>query len=101
MACEAGHFDVVRTLIIDAGACPSFPNWVSAYVLGDNNVSVAATKILQRLYMSYVQDGNTPLHFACLKGHLHIVQFLILSDASLNTPDYVSSLHFSIIESSN
>ena len=42
-------------------------------------------------YVSYfVQDGNTPLHIACRKGHNETAVALLDKGADIHVKDYVS-----------
>ena len=40
--------------------------------------------------MLLLQDGYTPLHYACWRGHLEIVEFLINNEADISATDNVS-----------
>ncbi len=39
------------------------------------------------------EEGNTPLHFACLNGHVDIVKMLMLHGASPSELNWYASLY--------
>ena len=44
------------------------------------------------IVIDVMQNGNTPLHLACISGHRSVVEILLAGGADVNTKDKVSTL---------
>ena len=75
LACEAGHKDVAKLLILK-GAKVNYQDNVRLHL-----------KCQILLYYSFLnQTGFTPLHWASQNGHLDVVGLLIERDAQIDLP---------------
>ena len=53
-------------------------------------ISIVITDLLTSQGFRYPQNGLTPLHAACLNGHIGVAKLLIDSQAKLEMTDIVS-----------
>ena len=80
IAAASGHLSIVEYLLTNTANLDLKPGRVNAFHLAADNGHVDIMKHLlafNPLLLSMVDhDGNTPLHHACVHGHLHVVTFL-------------------------
>ncbi|MBU8932900.1 MAG: ankyrin repeat domain-containing protein [candidate division Zixibacteria bacterium] len=95
------HVDVARTLL-EKGANPDIINTNGMTAL-HNSVKEGSVEMCQVLLtnganasLPNLKTGGTPLHYACTKGYLNIVELLVSSGADLTVKDNkgLTPLHY-------
>ena len=81
MACANGHLPVVSALI-EAGAVSfaAVSKWLSVFLLTPEDAYTR--EVVEQDIDIANEEGNTPLHWACLNGQIEVVKVLMMHGAS-------------------
>merc|ERR1712154_25301 len=90
---QLGHFHVVKIFLQFDESLASYPNYA-----GDMLLHIAVSKSSKRMTKFLIQkaghtinskniQGQTPLHYAAIKGSLHLVRLLVKNGAQINSKD--------------
>ncbi|KAF2893160.1 hypothetical protein ILUMI_13011 [Ignelater luminosus] len=88
------EFEIINLLLLN-GADVNTRKLATSIPIYDNNFDLALRRNITLLNDTN-DGGNTPLHYAILKGKLQIIDLLLSKGASVNTRNYKSetSLHY-------
>ena len=88
-ACEQGYFQIVKYFLskgVNYQAIDEYGDHVIHYASKGGLILIVKFLIEKRNVDKDIKgrSGSTPLHYACTKKHLHLVQYLISKGANVN-----------------
>lgn len=83
-ACYKGHYEIVKLLIQNGADINSKDIYKISCEIGNHQLMKLLYETGAYLNTKDKENGNLPLHYACINGNLEIIKFLIEKGANVN-----------------